>query len=101
MSILGMELIFLFVKRKDLIKMIKIIKQEIEVEENIKKKIEFICEFANVKYELINGSIRTIENTNLSYVEPHKLIVKDKTILLFNYETTLFIENLKVVFHKV
>ena len=75
--------------------MIKIIKQEIEVEENLKKKIEFICEFANVKYELINGSIRTIENTNLSYVEPHKLIVKDKTILLFNYETTLFIENLK------
>ena len=75
--------------------MIKIIKQEIEVEENLKKKIEFICEFANIKYELINGSIRTIENTNLSYVEPHKLIVKDKTILLFNYETTLFIENLK------
>ena len=75
--------------------MIKIIKQEIEVEENLKKKIEFICKFANVKYELINGSIRTIKNTNLSYVEPHKLIVKDKTILLFNYETTLFIENLK------
>ena len=75
--------------------MIKIIKQEIEIEENLKKKIEFICEFANVKYELINGSIRTVENTNLYYVEPHKLIVKDKTILLFNYETTLFIENLK------
>ena len=29
--------------------MIKIIKQEIEVEENLKKKIEFIWEFANVK----------------------------------------------------
>ena len=71
--------------------MIKIIKQEIEVEENLKKKIEFICEFANVKYELINGRIRTIENTNLSYIEPHKLIVKDKNILLFNYEKTLFI----------
>ena len=50
-----------FIKRND---MIKIIKEEIEVEENLKKKIEFICEFANVKYELINGSIRTIENTN-------------------------------------
>ena len=47
--------------------MIKIIKHEIEVEENLNKKIEFKCEFANVKYELINGSIRTIENTNLSW----------------------------------
>ena len=74
--------------------MIKIIKQEIEVEENLKKKIEFKCEFANVKYELINGSIRTIENTNLSYIEPHKLIVKDKNILLFNYtRTILFVNN--------
>ncbi|MDD6878612.1 MAG: hypothetical protein PUD59_00050 [bacterium] len=78
-------------------KMTKIIKQEIEVEVNKikKKKIEFICEFANVKYKLINSSIRTIENTNLSYIEPHKLIVKNKTILIFNYETTSFIENLK------
>ena len=57
MSILGMELIFLFVKRKDLIKMIKIIKQEIEVEENLKKKIEFICDFCNTKPILISKFI--------------------------------------------
>ena len=52
-----MELIFLFVKRKDLIKMIKIIKQKIEVEENLKKKIEFICDFCNTKPILISKFI--------------------------------------------
>ena len=40
--------------------MIKIIKQEIEVEENLKKKIEFKCEFANVKYELINAVLELL-----------------------------------------
>ena len=54
-----MELIF-FIKRKDLIKIIKINKQEIEVEENLKKKIEFKCEFANVKYELINAVLELL-----------------------------------------
>ena len=70
--------------------MIKIIKQEIEVEENLKKKIEFICEFANVKYELINGSIRTIENTNLTYIEPHRIIINNTTFLAFNYSNEIF-----------
>ena len=40
--------------------MIKIIKQEIEVEENLKKKIEFKCEFANVEYELINAVLELL-----------------------------------------
>ena len=40
--------------------MIKIIKQEIEVEENLKKKIEFKCEFASVKYELINAVLELL-----------------------------------------
>ena len=70
--------------------MIKIIKQEIEVEENLKKKIEFKCEFANVKCELINGSIRTIENTNLTYIEPHRIIINNTTFLAFNYSNEIF-----------
>ena len=31
----------------------KIIKEELEFEECLKQRLEFICEFANVKYELL------------------------------------------------
>ena len=74
--------------------MVKIIKQDIDIEEALKKKLEFICNFCNMKCEIKKGSIRTIEKTNLSYVEPHRIIIKGITFLAFNYETSIYIENL-------
>ena len=74
--------------------MVKIIKQEIDIEEALKKKLEFICSFCNTSCEIKKGSIRTIERTNLSYVEPHRIIIKGITFLSFNYETNIYIENL-------
>ena len=46
--------------------MVNIIKEEISLEESLKKKIEFICEFAKVQPTIINGSIRKIDKTNLT-----------------------------------
>ena len=74
--------------------MVNIIKQEIDIEEALKKKLEFICSFSNTECEIKKGSIRTIEKTNLSYVEPHRIIIKGITFLAFNYETNIYIENL-------
>ena len=37
--------------------MVNIIKEEITLEESLKKKIEFICNFTNNKPTIINGSI--------------------------------------------
>ena len=73
---------------------IKIITQELEIESNLKQRLEFICEFCHIKPTIINGSIRKIDKTNLSYIEPHKIIVKDTTFLAFNYYNEIFIENL-------
>ena len=88
-----MELIFCYVKERDDL-MVNIIKQEIDLEEALKKKLEFVCSFCNTKCEIQKGSIRTIERTNLSYVEPHRIIIKGITFLAFNYETNIYIENL-------
>ena len=74
--------------------MVNIIKQEIDIEEALKKKLEFVCSFCNTKCEIQKGSIRTIERTNLSYVEPHRIIIKGITFLALNYETNIYIENL-------
>ena len=72
----------------------KIIKEELQFEESLKQRLEFICEFAKTTPIFINGSIRKIEHTNLSYIEPHRVIVKNITLLIFNYSNDVYINNL-------
>ena len=74
--------------------MVRVITQEINIEESLKKKIEFICSFCNTTPIIENGSLRTIERTNLAYVEPHRIIIKGITFLAFNYETSIYVEDL-------
>lgn len=74
--------------------MVSIIKEELPIEDSLRKKIEFICEFAKVTPTIINGNIRKIDKTNLSYIEPHKIIVKDTTFLAFNYSTDIYVGSL-------
>ena len=73
---------------------IKIIIQELEIESNLKQRLEFICEFCHIKPTIINGSIRKIDKTNLTYIEPHRIIINNTTFLAFNYSNEIFIENL-------
>ena len=35
-----------------------------------------------------------VHQSNLSYIEPHRIIVKDVTFLAFNYSTDLYVGNL-------
>ncbi len=74
--------------------MVNIIKEELPMEEQLRKKLNIICDFANVKPTIINGNIRKIDKTNLTYIEPNRIIIKDKTFLIFNYSNEVFIENL-------
>ena len=75
--------------------MLKIISKEIPIDETIKEKIEFICRYNNIKYEIYNGYIHRIDKTNLSYVEPNKIIIKGNTFFIFNNSKDIFIKNLK------
>lgn len=59
--------------------MVNIIKEELSLEESLRKKIEFICDFTNNKPTIINGSIRKIDKTNLTYIEPHRIIINTLT----------------------
>jgi chromosome segregation ATPase len=74
--------------------MVNVIKQEVRMEESLRKRLEFICDFCKVKPIIINGSLRTIDKTNLTYLEPHRIIINDITFLAFNYSNEIFIENL-------
>ena len=72
----------------------QIVKEELQFEESLKHRLEFICEFSKVTPTFINGSIRKIDKTNLSYIEPHRVIIKNITLLVFNYSNDVYINNL-------
>ena len=64
--------------------MIHIIKKKIIITYELQSKISWACSFNNIKPEIIEGNLRIIEKTNLAYVEPHRVIIKDKLYLFFN-----------------
>ena len=74
--------------------MIKFIKKELEIEESLKQRIMIICDFCNTTPTIINGSIRKIDKTNLTYIEPHRIIIKDNLYLAFNYSNEIYVNNL-------
>ena len=74
--------------------MINIIKEEIEIEESLESRLRVICDFCNTTPTIINGSIRRIDKTNLTYIEPHRIIIKGINFLAFNYETSIYVEDL-------
>lgn len=61
------------------------------ISEELKKKVDMICRFACVKYELINGSVISLKNTNIAYVKPHILKVSRNDYLLFDEYDDIFI----------
>jgi len=74
--------------------MIEVTTKPIHVDLELKKKIEFVCNFCNTIPTIINSSIRNIKLTNISYIEPHRIIIKGVTFLAFNYSNELYINGL-------
>ncbi len=74
--------------------MITIIKQEFDIDESLKTKLSYICEFVNTTPTFIKGNIRKLDKTNLTYIEPHRIIIKGINFLFFNYSNEIYIENL-------
>ena len=74
--------------------MLHIIKKEINMSKELLSKIEWTCKMKKVKPEIINGCLRIVEHTNLAYVEPHRVIIKDKLYLFFNEHEYFYIGNL-------
>lgn len=62
--------------------MIRIIKREIAIEKELRFKIEWACTFSNCEPKIKNGSLRMVEKSNIAYVEPHCVVVKDKLFLM-------------------
>ncbi len=72
----------------------QIVKEKLEIDEVLKKKINNILKFNNIKAKLENGNVISLANTNIAYIEPHTLKIKEITYLFFNECEDVYINDL-------
>lgn len=72
-----------------------ITKEVLEIEETLQSKINNLLSFLGIKTKIIKGNIISIDNTNLAYIEPHKLKINDITYLFFNECNDVYINTLE------
>lgn len=65
--------------------------KQLIISEKLKRNVELICRFANAKYTLTNGNIKSIKKTNIAYLRPHILRVKNNEYLIFEDCDDIFI----------
>ena len=79
--------------------MISTIEREITMENELRSKIKWACTFSNCEPKIKNGNLRMVEKTNIAYVEPHSVVIKEKLYLFYVdylsgfYRFLLYIEN--------
>lgn len=73
--------------------MLTIETKELEISEKLRRKIEMMCKFLCVKSIIINGSIRSIKETNIAYVKPHTVIINDNKYFIFEECDDVFINS--------
>lgn len=58
--------------------------KELVISKDLRKKVDMVCRYASVKYELANEYIMSLKNTNIAYVKNHILKVNGNNYLLFD-----------------
>ena len=69
--------------------------KELKISEELKRKVETVCRFANAKYTIINGNLKNIKNTNIAMVKSHIVKIKGIDYLVFDECNEIFINGYK------
>lgn len=67
--------------------------------EELENKIKFLCSYNASKYKIIEGHIINIAKTNISFIEPHKVIItikKNKLLIIYYDKDNMFLYNRKM-----
>ena len=72
----------------------QIVKEKLDIDEKLEKKINNLLNFNNIKAKLENGSTISLITTNIAYIEPYKLEINEITYLFFNECEDVYINNL-------
>ena len=68
----------------------QIIKEKLEIDEVLEKRIKNTLRFLNIKSKIIH-----IPKTNIAYIEPHKLVINNIIYLFFNECNDIYINTLE------
>ena len=72
-----------------------LIKEKLDIEETLHKRIKNTLMFLNIKEKIKKGNIISISNTNLAYIKPYKLTINGITYLFFNECEKVYINSLE------
>jgi len=70
--------------------------EDLNSDEKFEKRIATTCSFNNAKCEFKQGRIINVRNTNISFIEPHRVSVtiKDQELILIYFDkNNLFFHN--------
>lgn len=74
--------------------MLQVETKEIKISEELKRKIEMTGRFTNTKPIIHNGCILNIRGTNIAYVKPHIVIIKNLIFMVLDECDDVFVNNL-------
>ena len=75
--------------------MLTIETKELKISDTLKRKIEMVCRFTNTTPTIKNGCVKSILNTNVAYVMPHIIKIKETNYLMFDECDNVYINNLQ------
>lgn len=75
--------------------MINEIRQEILLNPELRKKINWAIKYTSSKVNIINGTLMKLEDTNIAYIAQHKIIINNTTFLFSNGSDIFYINNLE------
>lgn len=74
--------------------MVSITKEKIEIDESLVSRLVLYVIFGILLLSVENGCIRKKEHTNLTHIESHRIIIKNKLYLVFNYSSEIYVHTL-------
>ena len=75
--------------------MLNIETKELKINDKLKRKIEMIGRFTSTTPIINNGSIKNITGTNVAYVMPHIIVIKNNKYLVFDVCYDVYINTFK------
>ena len=69
--------------------------KELKINDKLKRKIEMIGRFANTTPIINNGHVKNITSTNVAYVMPHIIVIKNNKYLMFDECDDVYVNTFK------
>ena len=76
--------------------MLNIETKELKINDKLKRKIEMIGRFTNTTTIINNGYVKNITGSNVAYVMPHIIIIKNNKYLMFDECDDTYVNTFKI-----